>query len=81
MTGDYEPVTELITEKAVCQVCGLKAFEDVQAWADQHVRETGHAVALTFHHDVRDREWFDRLSYERQAEIERVRGKGRPPEE
>ena len=77
LPSGFTPVEEQMFEKAECKVCGLKHFDDVRAWAHQHVRETGHNIELYFGYDVRDKEWFDRLSYERQAEIEQIRGKRR----
>ena len=77
LPSGFTPVEEQMFEEAECPTCGKKIFEDVRAWAHQHVRDTGHAVHLYFGYDVRDKEWFDRLSYERQAEIEKIRGKGR----
>ena len=69
----YTPTVELMVEKAKCSECGLKSFEDVRAWANAHVRATGHPVALTFLYDVRDEHWLERFPYERQAEIENLR--------
>ncbi|PZR31081.1 hypothetical protein [Caulobacter segnis] len=37
------------------------------------MRDTGHAVELHFGYDVRDEHWLSRLSYERLAELERLR--------
>lgn len=47
------PVEEAMFEKAECKDCGLKRFDQVRAWAHQHVRETGHRVELYFGFDVR----------------------------
>ena len=51
----YTPTVELMVEKAKCSECGLKSFEDVRAWANAHVRATGHPVALTLIEDGRSR--------------------------
>lgn len=73
LPAGYIPTEELMVEKAECSECGLKTFEDVRAWANAHVRATGHPVALTFLYDVRDEHWLERLPYERQAKIENLR--------
>jgi hypothetical protein len=69
----WTPEEELIFEKGECRDCGLKSFDGVRAWAHQHVQETGHAVQLHYGYDVRDAHWLDRLPYDRQAELERLR--------
>lgn len=73
LPAGFTPVEEPIYEKAECQDCGVKQFDDVRAWAHQHVRDTGHAVHLYFGYDVRDEHWLERLPYERLAEIEDLR--------
>jgi hypothetical protein len=74
LPSGFTPVEEAMFEKAECRDCGVKAFEDVRPWAHDHVRATGHAVHLYFGYDVRDEHWESRLSYERVAEIEQLRG-------
>jgi hypothetical protein len=66
----FTPIEELIFEKAECRDCGLKALDRVRAWANDHVRQTGHAVQLHLGYDVRDEHWLERISYDRLAEIE-----------
>jgi len=68
------PSEELMWSKAECPTCGAKTRGDARGWAHAHVAETGHPVQLSLGYDVRDEHWESRLSYERIAEIERIRG-------
>ncbi|HEY5409517.1 MAG TPA: hypothetical protein VIJ94_02210 [Caulobacteraceae bacterium] len=79
LPSGFTPVEEAMFEKAQCRDCGAKIFEDVRQWAHEHVRATGHAVHLYFGYDVRDEHWESRLSYERVAEIEQLRGAANRP--
>lgn len=66
----FEPAEEEMFGKAFCPTCEASAFEDARNWAHQHLRETGHPVELHFGYEVRDKHWYDRLSYEEQVELE-----------
>jgi len=74
MPQGFEPAEEEVFGKAFCPTCEASTFKDARDWAHQHVRQTGHAVELHFGYDIRDKHWFDRLSYEEQAEVEALRG-------
>jgi len=74
LPGSFNPIEELMFEKAECTACSLKVREDARGWVHRHVRETGHSVQLSFGYDVRDEHWEIRLPYDRIAEIELLRG-------
>lgn len=72
----FTPAEELMAEKAECRDCGDVVRENARQWAHDHVKATGHNVHLSQYFDVRDEHWLERLSYERLADIEKLRGGG-----
>ena len=53
----FTPSEELMWGKALCTDCAAIARDDAQAWARDHVAETGHKVELTLGYDLRPVGW------------------------
>jgi hypothetical protein len=54
-----------------------KPIEDIEAtllWAKRHVQLTGHRVEVSLYFDMRDEDWLAKLTPERRAELDAVRG-------
>lgn len=41
------PPGELMFVRAECQECAVKTFDDAEAWARQHSKDTGHSIQMT----------------------------------
>lgn len=63
----------LMAEKAECKDCGELIRHNARLWAERHVQLTGHNVVVSLHLDMIDENWVEKLTPERQAELETVR--------